>query len=163
MVPNGKIGIGPGVPSHPDEREQGFLQGQYQGFFRVQVRSQPHHRALFDGIHRFVFEDRVVLYPHKSRSQNRKEAKPIAYQVIARSNAWSRLVAEQFPRALRLSIHPQPDHSEKIGLLLLRAVDNWITPWHGAVLLEEDGFVLLKRSQAEEAGARLVKSSHFER
>lgn len=125
----------------------------------------PHHGALLDGIHRFLFEDRVVLYPKFSRSKNRKLARPLAYQVVARSNAWSRLVAEHFPSAVRLSIHPSPDHSEKIGFLLTKAVDNWITPWHGTILLKDDEFLLLKRSQAEDSGATLVTSdgipSHF--
>lgn len=133
---------------------------------KERTKRYPHHRALLDGIHRFMFEDRVVLYPENSRNKNRKQARPIAYQVVARSNAWSRLVAEHFPRCVRLSIHPQPDHSEKIGFLLTKAVDNWITPWHGAILLQDDEFLLLKRKQAEDTGARLVttqgKSSHFE-
>ncbi|MFM9965606.1 MAG: L-tyrosine/L-tryptophan isonitrile synthase family protein [Planctomycetaceae bacterium] len=37
-------------------------------------------------------------------------------QVIRRSNAWSRLISNYFPDALRLSIHPQAAHSEKIGI-----------------------------------------------
>lgn len=153
-------------PDYPALREE-LMQEYGESLETLKARTQqfPHHRSLLDGIHRFMFEDRVVLHPELSRNQARKQARPLAYDVVRRSNAWSRLVAEQFPRAVRLSIHPQPDHSEKIGFLLTRAVDNWITPWHGAILLEDDEFLLLKRVQAEESGAVLVESegrpSHF--
>lgn len=154
-------------PDYPELRRQ-LMESYGEPLERLRERSRkhPHHRALLDGIHRFIFEDRAALFPQVSRSQNRKQARPIAYQVVARSNAWSRLVADQFPRAVRLSIHPQPDHSDKIGFLLTRAVDNWITPWHGAILLEDDEFLLLKRAEAEAKGGVLVESggrpSHFE-
>ena len=130
-------------------------------------RSQefPHHQRLLNGIHRFLFEDRVVLEPHKSRTRVRKETKPLALRVVQRSNAWTRLIRECYPKALRLSIHPQSPHSEKIGILLTRAIDTWITPWHGTVVLDEEGYLLTKRAAAEEAGARLVerrgRPSHF--
>lgn len=154
-------------PEYPKLRGQLMEHfGEAIEVLRERCKTYPHHAAMLDGIHRFIFEDRVVLYPDLSRSKNRKLARPVAYQVVARSNAWSRLVAEHFPSSVRLSIHPQPYHSEKIGFLLTKAVDNWITPWHGAILLEDDEFTLLKRKQAEDAGAKLVESrgrpSHFE-
>ena len=155
------------TPDYPKLRGQLMEHfGEPIEVLRERCKTYSHHGAMLDGIHRFIFEDRVVLYPEQSRSKNRKLARPIAYQVVARSNAWSRLVAEHFPSSVRLSIHPQPYHSEKIGFLLTKAVDNWITPWHGSILLEDDEFTLLKRKQAEDSGARLVESggrhSHFE-
>lgn len=113
-------------------------------------------RRLFNGIHRFVSEDRFVLQRYKSRSAVRREAHTVAYEVIQRSNAWSRLVAAHFPGALRLSIHPQPAHSFKIGVRMLRTTDIWATPWHGAVLATDDDYVLVKRRDAEALGARLA-------
>ncbi|MBB5939642.1 isocyanide synthase family protein [Streptomyces zagrosensis] len=122
-------------------------------------------RGMFNGIHRFMFEDRVAVNPGKSRTKIREEAKPVAWEVIRRSNAWSRLVADTFPDALRLSIHPQPVHSEKIGFHLVRTRDRWLTPWHGVALETGDGMFLTKRSHAEELKASLVwrknRPSHF--
>jgi pyoverdine/dityrosine biosynthesis protein Dit1/AcrR family transcriptional regulator len=126
---------------------------------QAKVRDAPHHRAMFNGIHRFVSEDGQALEPEKSKSRVKEESKAVAYEVIRRSNAWTRLLAEEFPHALRLSIHPQHPHADKIGLRITRAVDDWLTPWHGVVLLRADDYVLLKRQQAEELGAELVEQN----
>ncbi|GAB3638678.1 hypothetical protein GCM10027422_42680 [Hymenobacter arcticus] len=95
----------------------------------------------------------------------KEESKEVAYEVIQRSNAWTRLLAQEFPHALRLSIHPQHPHSDKIGLRITRAIDDWLTPWHGVVLLRANDYVLMKRHQAEELGAQLIEKdgrpSHF--
>ena len=132
---------------------------------RARVRDTDHARAMFNGIHRFVSEDGLALAPTKSKSRVKEESKEVAYQVIQRSNAWTRLLAQEFPHALRLSIHPQHPHSDKIGLRITRAADDWLTPWHGVVLLRANDYVLLKRYQAEELGAEVVEKdgrpSHF--
>ncbi|SDY96650.1 L-tyrosine/L-tryptophan isonitrile synthase family protein [Hymenobacter psychrophilus] len=132
---------------------------------KARVRDTAHHRAMFNGIHRFVSEDGLALAPEKSRSRVKEESKQVAYEVIRRSNAWTRLLAQEFPHAVRLSIHPQHPQSDKIGLRMTRAVDDWLTPWHGVVLLRDNDYVLVKRHQAEEAGAVLVEKhgqpSHF--
>jgi pyoverdine/dityrosine biosynthesis protein Dit1 len=125
-----------------------------------------HARALFNGIHRFLFEEQADLQPGRSRTQVRQECKGLAYQVIQRSDAWGRLLADCFPTALRLSIHPQHPHAEKIGILLGEADDAWLTPWHGVALHHPGGWTLVKREEAEARGARLVerdgRPSHFE-
>jgi pyoverdine/dityrosine biosynthesis protein Dit1/AcrR family transcriptional regulator len=132
---------------------------------KARVRDTDHARAMFNGIHRFVAEDGLALAPEKSKSRVKEESKEVAYQVIQRSNAWTRLLAQEFPHALRLSIHPQHPHSDKIGLRITRAADDWLTPWHGVVLLRANDYVLLKRYQAEELGAALIEKngqpSHF--
>ena len=156
------------TPEYPRAREELMRDfGDTEEQVRERTHYYQHHRALFDGIHRFIFEDRLVLHPDVSKTQNRTLAKTIAYQVIARSNAWSRLIAEQFPSAVRLSIHPQQPHSEKIGIALCPSVDNWITPWHGAILLEKKSVTLVKRADAESIGAVVVytegRATHLER
>ena len=132
---------------------------------KARVRDTEHARALFNGIHRFVSEDGLALAPEKSKNRVKEESKEVAYEVIQRSNAWTRLLAQEFPHALRLSIHPQHPHADKIGLRITRAQDDWLTPWHGVVLLRANDYVLLKRYQAEETGATLVEKdgrpSHF--
>lgn len=122
-------------------------------------------RRLFDGIHRFLFEDFSVLWPSLSRSKVRTECKQLAYRLIRRSTAWSQLVSEAFPEAIRLSIHPQSPHSDKLGIHLARTRDSWMTPWHGVVLDDGRGLTLVKRGDAEALNASIVwrhgRPSHF--
>lgn len=130
------------------------------------VRTERNSRALFNGIHRFMFEDAVARRGGEaSRSQLRKESKDSAYQTILRSNAWSRLVSDKFPEAIRLSIHPQPPHSEKLGIQLMSTRDGWLTPWHGVVLDDGVKRYLVKRWDAEKLQATVVwrggRPSHF--
>lgn len=88
----------------------------------------------FNGIHRFIIEDQLYLRHTISKNQVRKLAKVIAYDVLRRSNAWSNLLANTFPQSIRLSIHPQPCGSEKLGIQFLPADNCWATPWHNVLL-----------------------------
>ena len=85
---------------------------------------------------------------------------------MRRSEAWGALVASVFPSALRLSIHPQPDPSTKIGVNLLGVEDPWLTPWHAVAVLGRAGTTLMHRQRAEALGARVVHAggspSHLE-
>ncbi|HWG48023.1 MAG TPA: isocyanide synthase family protein [Gemmataceae bacterium] len=130
------------------------------------TRRFDHARALFNGIHRFLFDEQTDVRPGLSRTQLRRECHEHAYEVIRRSDAWGRLLADCFPAALRLSIHPQHPHAEKIGILLGAADDAWLTPWHGVALRVADGWKFVKRHEAEALGARLIERdgqpSHFE-
>lgn len=132
---------------------------------RAGVRAGGPDTGLYNGISRFLFEDMVVLDPHKSRSAVRKECGELAYGVIQRSRAWGALVSARYPDAVRLSIHPQPCRSEKIGLHMVETADNWLTPWHSTAVDVGGQFVLMKRSEAENLGASLVlrdgRPSHF--
>ncbi|WP_432903636.1 L-tyrosine/L-tryptophan isonitrile synthase family protein [Micromonospora matsumotoense] len=132
---------------------------------RERALQDPAARSIFGGIHRFLFEDQLAVSEGRSRNTVREEAKLRAYRVVQRSDAWSALVEAFFPEALRLSIHPQAAHSQKIGIHMMRTRDNWLTPWHGVALDEGDGVRLVKREEAERLGATLVmrggRPSHF--
>lgn len=132
----------------------------------ARIRRHEHARALFNGIHRFLYEERLEGPSARSKSKVREECRTRALQVIQRSEAWGRLLADCFPAALRLSIHPQGPHAEKIGILLGPAQDAWITPWHGVAARTPSGWTYMKRSEAEAAGGKLVerdgRPSHFE-
>lgn len=135
--------------------------------------SQPFCRAedeeahrMYLGITRFLVEDSTFPGQTKSRTAIQKECKAKSYEVIRRSNAWSELIAERFPQAIRLSIHPQVCGGKKLGIRLI-GTESWMTPWHGVAVKMGEEFVLLKRTEAEAMGARLVLSakgrpSHFE-
>lgn len=123
---------------------------------RRAVKEDDDTRRLYLGMSRFLFEDQKGRFDESNRTlQNR--AKERAYGVIRRSKAWGKLVSEQFPDALRLSIHPQACGSAKMGIRLGTTPDAWLTPWHSAAVKIGDGFQLMKRHEAEAAGARVVQ------
>lgn len=113
-------------------------------------------KMLFNGIHRFIFEDHLVLLHALSRNQVRKVTKETAYYVIQRSNAWGQLVKAHFPHAIRLSIHPQACGSEKMGIMLLKSKDVWATPWHRVVLFDGKEHSLIRKHEAEALGAKPI-------
>lgn len=118
------------------------------------------HAAQLDGIHRFMFEDEVGTGQSKlSRTQARKVTRERAYEVVRRSDAWGKLVDVSFPRSIRLSIHPQPDVSPKIGVPLIPTDDAWLTPWHGTLVATPDGARLMHRADAEKLGAVLAETN----
>lgn len=125
----------------------------------TRLKSNAEFKNLFNGIHRFITDDRKALEPEKSATKVKEESKLIALKVIQHSNAWTRFLTNIYPDAVRLSIHPYPSHSDKIGIRLTKATDNWLTPWHGVIVLGNEGYVLMKKNEAEEKHARLISSN----
>lgn len=142
--------------------------GKSLDFIKLKVRNGTKPTAdpdeleanrMYCGITRFLFEDSIYPGQIKSRSAIQKESRFNAYEVIRRSNAWSELIAEQFPEAVRLSIHPQTCGAKKLGIRLI-GNESWMTPWHGVVVETNNSYVLLKRVEAEALGAELIYSSN---
>lgn len=122
---------------------------------RAECLETDEGRALWCGIHRFLFEDDLVLFPDLSRNRVRERAKQRAYEVIRRSQAFSSLVAATFPDAVRLSIHPHVHASAKLGVRLVPSDDRWATPWHNVLVETAGGPRLMHRAVAEQQGGRL--------
>jgi pyoverdine/dityrosine biosynthesis protein Dit1 len=124
--------------------------------------------ALYRGVTRFLFEDADRPDSTRSRRARQRDSRRRAYEVIRRSAAWSELLREIFPDAVRLSIHPQACGAQKIGIGLVDTDDddNWLTPWHSTAVDVDGRFVLMPRHQAESLGAQLVhqngRPSHFQ-
>lgn len=131
---------------------------------RARLHQTAHGRALYNGIHRFLFED-AVTRATGSRNRIRRETGERTYEVIQRSQAWGRAVSRFFPDAVRLSIHPQPAGAFKIGIRLGAAEDAWLTPWHAVALEAAGRFRLVHRADAEAMGATLIervgRASHY--
>jgi pyoverdine/dityrosine biosynthesis protein Dit1 len=129
------------------------------------VRAGGEPLRLYCGITRFLLEDAKRPGSTVSNTALQKDCRRRAYEVIQRSKAWDGLIAKRFPRAVRLSIHPQSCGSRKIGVHLLDTSDQWLTPWHGVAVEVEGRFRLMKRSHAERLGAELVsrdgRPSHY--
>lgn len=128
---------------------------------KAKIAANPHEKMLFNGIHRFLFEDECALAPDISKNQHRKVSKALAYQVIQRSNAWSSVVEKYFPDAMRLSIHPQACGSKKFGIRLLKSKHIWATPWHRVVLFDGQDYQLVRKIEAEQLGAKYVNNHYI--
>ncbi len=122
---------------------------------KLRIKTDPDELNLFNGMHRFLYEDQKVIIKDKTKNWIRTYSKELAYILIQRSNAWSRLLEKIFPESLRLSIHPQPLHSKKIGVRLLPSNDIWRTPWHSAVVYDGTNYILAPRHSIENSGAQL--------
>lgn len=121
--------------------------------------------ALYRAITRFLFEDGNTADYRGSRAALQRAARARAYRMMQRSKAWGDLLVAHFPEAVRLSIHPQSCGAAKLGIHLAETADNWLTPWHSVAVDLGDRFVLMKRADAEAAGAEPVdrdgRPSHF--
>ncbi|WDE05953.1 L-tyrosine/L-tryptophan isonitrile synthase family protein [Thalassomonas viridans] len=124
----------------------------------ARCKSEKESLSMYRGITRFLSEDFAGLaeFSRHSKNQIQKQAKSISIRVIQRSNAWGELLAELFPNALRLSIHPQYRVSAKIGISMADADDGWRTPWHSVAVMKNRQIHLLKRSQIDENHHRLI-------
>ncbi|TMO46465.1 L-tyrosine/L-tryptophan isonitrile synthase family protein [Pseudoalteromonas ruthenica] len=136
---------------------------------RQRIKTEKEASTMYKGITRFMLEDfsGIEKFSQHSRTALQKVAKTAAYRVIQRSNAWGRLLKQELPEALRLSIHPQYLVSEKIGISLVSQNDVWTTPWHSVLVKDGDEHSLMPREQAEQLGCVLVfingQASHYER
>ncbi len=151
-----------------DTIREAFLERYARPLEEVQqlVRSGDPIVELYRGLTRFTFEELLtVRHGQASRNQLHKESKRLAYLLLQRSLAWSKLIKMLYPRSLRLSIHPQPAHSEKIRIQLMDVQDNWLTPWHGVAVRINHRFRLMKRYEAEALGGQLIyrdgRPSHY--
>jgi L-tyrosine isonitrile synthase len=134
--------------------------GENLNVIKNKVKEQESVKLLFNGIHRFIYEDQLIHFSSISKNKIRQKSKEIAYKVIQRSNAWSKLLEIKFPDFVRLSIHPQSCGSEKFGIILVESKDVWATPWHRVVLKNKNSYQLIKRKEAELLGAQPVFMSN---
>ncbi len=111
------------------------------------MKKNPQFQNLYNGLHRFIIEDRLNIQTDLTKSQISKQAKHITIQVMQRSQAWDQLLVHYFPDTLRLSIHPYPLHHHKFGIKLVNSTNRWATPWHNVVVKIGENFQLEKRSE----------------
>ncbi|KLU15458.1 MULTISPECIES: L-tyrosine isonitrile synthase [Xenorhabdus] len=112
---------------------------------------------LYRAITRFLYEDSLLPEYTGSKNALQKDARQRSAGVIQRSWAWGNLLAEQFPLAIRLSIHPQPVDSIKIGIHMMPTRDDWLTPWHGVAANINGQFVLMKSDEVKKMNGKLIE------
>jgi len=122
---------------------------------RKNVKEDDDANRLYKGLVRFLFEDTKGV-SNISNTALQALARENAYQVLLRSQAWGALVSDVFPKAIRLSIHPQPCSRRKLGVRLGKTNDTWLTPWHSVAVESGGEFELMKRREAEALGAKVI-------
>lgn len=144
--------------------------GEPLSSLKARIKDEREASTMYKGVTKFMFEDYagIAEFAGLSRTALQHKARLAAYRVIQRSNAWGRLLEQEFPNALRLSIHPQYLVSNKIGISMLTDNDVWTTPWHSVVVKNKrtDEIMLMPKSEAEKLDGYLVyangRPSHFE-
>jgi pyoverdine/dityrosine biosynthesis protein Dit1 len=150
-----------------EEMRLRLMDGHGESFedLQAEVRAGGDAQRLYCGITRFLLEDALRPGMTVSKTALQKECRRRANEVIRRSRAWDRLLAECFPEAVRLSIHPQICGSRKIGIHLMDTDEAWLTAWHSVAVEIRGRFRLMKREQVEKLGAELVfragRPSHY--
>lgn len=124
---------------------------------KAQLMQSEEGLQLYRSITRFLYEDSLRPDYTGSNAALQKDAKKRACGVIQRSWAWGNLLAEQFPDAIRLSIHPQPSDSLKLGIHMMPTKDDWLTPWHGVAANVNGQFVLMKNADAQQLEGEIVE------
>lgn len=158
----------PKITDFDTMREELLIQyGESIQNLRIRCKTDQASDVMYKGITRFIFEDYSGLeeFYNNSKSFIQRRARSIAYRVIQRSNAWSRLLESNFDNAVRLSIHPQFRVSKKIGVHLVDTSDCWLTPWHSVAVKKSGKIQLMKRAEAEKVGLLAFyegRPSHFE-
>ncbi|KAF2493421.1 hypothetical protein BU16DRAFT_528727 [Lophium mytilinum] len=130
--------------------------------------------ALYRGFTRFMLEDlsHNGFMMSKSKSQQKKLAAKIAFEMLKRNQAYSNLCELLFPASVRLSIHAHVNSGPKFGCNLLsrfncrttaslldyspEKTDDLLhvpTPWHNTMvkMAPQDGFLLIKACLVHEA------------
>jgi pyoverdine/dityrosine biosynthesis protein Dit1 len=141
-----------------DKQRTKMIENYAQSYDEIKllIKSTPRELALFNGIKKFLLADFLYLEPTMSKTALRKKVHALTYSVIQRSHAWSSVMEEKFPDSVRLSIHPQPCHFNKLGIYLMDTKNNWLTPWHGVAVSKDGKFQLMKKYQVPMDSAELI-------
>lgn len=115
----------------------------------------PDVNILYKGMIRFMDEE-LADKPFESGNQRHKAAKRLVKEMMARNEAWSNLVSNDFKNYIRLSMHPSVNNGKKYSFQLIPGHDNRYSPWHCAIWLRDDEAVTIHRKDAELKGLQLV-------
>lgn len=83
-------------------------------------------------------EEEFAIQEWPSRNQLHKHAKRIAREMMFANEAYSDLIAKEFPDTIRISMHPTTNIT-KYAFQLIPSPKAFRSPWHCAILINEDG------------------------
>lgn len=129
------------------------------GIIRSNVINDEKTGNLFNGLHRFLKEDQREFFSDMGQNAFNRLMKERAFELLRRSDGWSKLLEEHFRDGIRLSIHPHPITHSKLGIRLVNANSKWATPWHNVLVKFPDRMELMPYKEAIDLGAQI----NFER
>lgn len=112
--------------------------------------------ALYRGMIRFM-EEELAFRSFASKRQHHLAAKTLAKKMMFRNEAYSHLASHEFPSRIRLSMHPTTNRG-KYSFQLIPSPKAWTSPWHCALLIDNEGdYATVHKKDAEAAGHELVE------
>nr|CCA14132.1 conserved hypothetical protein [Albugo laibachii Nc14] len=106
----------------------------------ISTNSELH--ATYCALKRFLPRDLAPQCVGLSKTYVKKLSGKVARKMLARNQAFSRLIEELYPHSIRLSVHAYDNAGPKFGINLLPVFDGIPrTPWHCAVCENHDGSV----------------------
>jgi len=114
--------------------------GESEDFVSAAIRAEGEGLIVYRGFIAFLEKDRAPWDPVKypSRKSVKRECSRIAKQMMCRNLAFSRLVGEKYPDAVRISIHQHTNAGPKFAVRLVAGADGRLrTPWHNAAVFVE--------------------------
>ncbi len=113
------------------------------------IKKEPESVFTYRGFIKFLQSDRV-WEKGMTNSQIKKFCANTAKHMLHRNKAFSKLVNDLYPTAVRLSIHAHTNAGPKFGVRLVPDLPFCITPWHNVLVEFSNGSkVLMKRETAE--------------
>lgn len=138
------------------EKMAGLEDGELEEIIIERYKGKPDEP---NGIQYQCYISEIESCANGKLGKNKKEklAGDIACDSIRRAKAWGAFIEEQQPNAIRLSSHPQPCGSSKLGIYLTKDHNNWGTPWQlTAIDIGNGEFILGKRQEADNLGFELI-------
>jgi len=134
---------------HVKTREELMKHGVTPEQLDVMIHSEQETLNVYRAFSKFLTQDRV--WPEDmSKKQISKQCGQIAREMMRRNIAFSKLVEEKYPQALRLSIHAHPNVGPKFGVALSGSQSRAATPWHNVLVEFANGTVdLLHREELQ--------------
>lgn len=115
---------------------------------------------LYKGMIRFMNEE-LAIKEFSSRSQQQKAAKILVRKMMARNEAYSNLVKDEFKSYIRLSMHPSTNNGDKYSIKLIPGDKAFRSPWHCALYVNEQGeYETMHKKEAEALGLELVTKNN---
>lgn len=111
---------------------------------------------LYRGMIRFMSEE-LAIKSWPSGNQLQKAAKILTRNMMARNEAYSNLVKDQFSSYIRLSMHPSINNGAKYSFKMIPGEKAFRSPWHCALYIDQEGqYNTIHKKEAEAQGLHLV-------
>lgn len=110
--------------------------------------------VLYRSMIRFMELD-LAIHTYDSSNQLHKMAKRTAREMMMRNEAYSSLIAAEFPDYVRLSMHASTN-MKKFSFQLIPGANARHSPWHAAVVDDDGRYATMHKRDAEAAGYQLI-------